>query len=297
MKQSLLTVFLLLKLEVYITMSLQNFIPTVWAGTLLKNINVNHVYGNIVNRNYEGEISGYGDTVKINSIGRVTVGDYTKDTDINSPESLTSAQTTLLIDQSKYFNFEIDDVDKAQTNPKVMNEAMGEAAYALADVTDKFIANLYTGATNAIGTDAAPVVPTKADAYDYLVDLSIKLGEANIPRQGRFVVVPEWFYGMLQKDDRFIHATQSGDSVIATGLIGKAAGFDVYTSNNVPNVAGAKYKIIAGHPMAITFAEQIVSVEAFRPEKRFGDAVKGLHVYGGKLVRPSALAILTVNKA
>lgn len=278
-------------------MSLQNFIPTVWSGTLLKNLNKAHVYGNIVNRDYQGEIKGFGDTVKINSIGRVTIGDYTKDTAINAPESLTSAQTTLLIDQSKYFNFEVDDIDKAQTNPKVMNEAMQEAAYGLADVTDQFVAGLYTGATNVIGSDATPVVPTKADTYDYLVDLSVKLGEANIPRAGRFVVVPEWFYGMLQKDDRFIHATAAGDSTIATGLIGKAAGFDVYISNNVPNVAGAKYKIIAGHPMAITFAEQIVSVEAFRPESKFADAVKGLHVYGGKLVRPSALAVLTVNKA
>lgn len=280
-------------------MSLQNFIPVVWSGRLLANINKSHVYANLVNRDYEGTISGYGDTVKINSIGRVTVGDYTKDTDISSPETLTSSQTTLLIDQSKFFNFEVDDIDKAQTNPKVMDDAMGEAGYSLADVTDKFIANMYVNvdAANTIGSDASAVVPTKADAYDYLVDLSVKLSEANIPRMGRFVVVPEWFYGLLQKDDRFIHATASGDSVIQNGLIGKAAGFSVYTSNNVPNVAGAKYKILAGHPSAITFAEQIVSVEAFRPEKRFSDALKGLSVFGGKVIRPTALAVLTVSKA
>lgn len=101
-------------------MSLDNFIPQVWSARLLENLNKNHVFVNLCNRNYEGEIKGYGDQVKINSIGRVTIGDYSKNTDITAPETLTDAQRILLINQGKYFNFQIDDVDRVQQQPKVM---------------------------------------------------------------------------------------------------------------------------------------------------------------------------------
>ncbi len=81
------------------------------------------------------------------------------------------------------------------------------------------------------------------------------------------------------------------------GQIGEAAGLTILKSNNVPNVAGAKYKIIAGTNMAYSYAEQIINIETYKPEKRFGDAVKGLHVYGGKLLRPKGWAVLTADKA
>jgi len=97
-------------------------------------------------------------------------------------------------------------------------------------------------------------------------------------------------------DARFIQATAVGDNRVANGMIGSAAGFSVYSSNNVPNTTATKYKIIAGHPMAMSYAEQIVSVEAYRPQNRFADAVKGLHVYGGKLVRPEGIAVATFNR-
>lgn len=280
-------------------MSLQNFIPTVWSARLLQNLRKTMVYGQsgVINREYEGDISSFGDRVKINSIGAVTISDYTKYTDLTAPETLTDAQRILIIDQAKYFNFLIDDVDKAQMNPKIMENAMQEASYGLSDIVDKYIASFYIEATGAIGTDASPIAPTADNAYEYMVDAGTKLDEANVPRSGRYVVVPPWFYGLLLKDARFVHSTAMGDSVLRNGEVGKAGGFDVFLSNNVPNTAGAKYKIIFGHPMAMTFAEQINGVEAYRPEKRFGDAVKGLHLYGAKVIRPEALCVLTANKA
>ena len=283
-------------------MSLNNFIPTIWAARLLMNLHKALVYGQagIVNKDYEGDISGAGDTVKINAIGPVTIGDYTKNTNISDPETLTDAQMSLLIDQSKYFNFQIDDVDKAQQKPKVMDGAMGEASYGLRDNQDQYIAGLYTQAdsANLIGSTASPVsVTTAAQAYEYLVDLGIKLDEANIGREGRWAIIPPWYYGLMQKDDRFVKAgTSTTDSVLRNGEIGEAAGFRLLKSNNVPNTAGTKYRIMAGTSQAITVAEQIVSVEAYRPEKRFADAVKGLLVYGAKVVRPQALSVLTANK-
>lgn len=283
-------------------MSLNNFIPQVWAARLLSNLQKALVYGQpgVVNTDYEGEISEYGNTVKINSIGPVNIGDYTKNQDITGPETLTSAQTTLVINQAKYFNFQVDDIDAAQQKPKVMDEAMREAAYGLADVADQYIANLYTGVAtnNIIGDDTTPEVLTKENIYDLLVDLGTILTDAKIPKEGRWVVLPPWAYGLLLKDDRFVHVDKAGtDETLRNGIVGRAAGFDILESHNVPNTDGSKYKIIAGHPMAISYAEQINSVEAYRPEKRFADAVKGLHLYGAKLIRPEGIAVLTVNQA
>ena len=104
----------------------------------------------------------------------------------------------MTIDQAKYFNFSIEDVDNAQTNPKLMNDAMQRAAYGMNDVTDSFIANLMAvNAGNKIGDDTTPIVPTKEDAYDYLVDMGTALTEANVPLVGRWAVVPAWYHALL----------------------------------------------------------------------------------------------------
>lgn len=287
-------------------MSINNFIPAVWSAQLLSALRKNLVYANLCNRDYEGEISAYGDQVKINSLGDVTVGTYTKNTDMAAAETLTDAQRILLIDQAKYFNFQIDDVDKAQQKPKVMQEAMTNAAYALADKADQYVAGLYTeiSGTNTMGSDASPISiavaagQSTAAAYEKLVDLAVKLDEANVQKADRWVVLPPWYHGILLKDSRFISAgTLKTDEVLANGFVGRAAGFDIYTSNNVPNTSNALYKVISGYSGAWSYAEQIADVEAYRPERRFADAVKGLHLYGAKVTRPLGLALMICSKA
>lgn len=279
------------------------FIPTVWAARLLVALEKSLVYGqtNVCNRDYEGEIREAGNTVKIGSIGDVTIGDYTKDTDISDPQILTDSEQSLLIDQSKYFNFYVDSIDRAQQNANVLDEAMRLSAWKLREVADTYLAGIMDTAVpagNKIGSLGTPVVPTKDDAYEYLVDLGVLLDESDTPLEGRFVVVPAWFHGLLLKDERFIKAgTGRSDAVLANGEVGEAAGFSILKSNNVPNTAAAKYRIIAGHRIATAYVEQIVDVQTFKPEKRFGDAVKGLHVYGAKAVRPAALACLIADKS
>ncbi len=280
-----------------------DFIPTVWAARLLVALEKSLVYGqtNVCNRDYEGEIRASGNTVKIASIGDVTVDDYTKDTDIGDPETLTDAEQSLLIDQAKYFNFYVDSVDRAQQNVNVLDEAMRRASWSLRDYADTFLAGLMDAAVpggNKIGSTVTPKVPTKDDAYEYLVDLGVLLDEANAPIDRRFVVVPAWFHGLLLKDERFVKAgTRSSDTALRNGEVGEAAGFSILKSNNVPNTTGTKYKIIAGHSIATSYVEQIIDVQTYKPEKRFGDAVKGLHVYGAKVVRPTCLAMLIADKA
>ena len=281
-------------------MSIQNFIPTLWSARLLDHLDKRHVYLNLLNRDYEGEIKNFGDTVKVNQIGDITVKDYEKGTPIEDPEDITGTQQLLAIDQAKYFNFAIDDVDNAQTNPKLMDKAMERAAYAMNDVVDQFAANLLAvnvHADNTIGTDSAPIVPTKEDAYDYLVDLGVKLTEANVPMTGRWVVVPAFYHGLLLKDERFVgNGSDFNKAILEGGEVGAAAGFTVYVSNNVPNTDGAKYKVIAGTEAAGSFAEQILETKAYSPEKSFADAVKGLHVYGAKVFQSKCIAVLTANK-
>lgn len=301
-------------------MSLDNFIPEVWSRDILSNLNKSLVYAQtgVVNRNYEGEIANAGDTVHINSIGRVSTRSYNPSTGLSDPDVLTSYQQTLTIDQQYEFNFMIGDIDAAQVNTAVMSEATSEAAYSLADRADQYVAAMYTSAGKTIGSDADPVtvVPgspssSERNVYEVLVDLSTKLSststdangitQGGIPTQDRWVIVDPQFYGLLRKDDRFVHADKSGSTqTLRNGEVGEAAGFRVMQSDNVPTVAGDgtntfnNKKVIAGHRMAWTYAEQINKTEAYRPDKFFSDALRGLHVYGARVVRPEALAVLSV---
>lgn len=276
-------------------MSVATFIPELWAARLLYALEKSHVAANLVNRDYEGQIKQQGDTVHINTIGAITVNDYTRNTDITDPEILATTDQTLEITQSKYFNFQIDDVDEAQAAGDMMDTAMQRAAYALNDVSDSYLlATMAAGADagNIIGSSGA-VALTADNVYDNIVDLSVLMDEANVPTNERALTIPPAVYGLLLKDDRFVKATVSATAadVLLRGQVGSVAGFTVYKSNNVPDSSGT-YSVIASVPYATTFAEQIVSTEAYRMEKRFADAVKGLHVYGAKVTDGKALAVL-----
>lgn len=279
-----------------------NFIPTIWAARLLSALQKTLVYGqsDVVNRDYEGEIKQAGDSVKIATIGEITVGDYTKDSDM-TVQTLDDADQMLTISQSKYFNFVVDDVDQAQQNVSTLVEAMNRAGYRIKDLADQFIAGhyIYAPTDTGVGDDTTPLNALASNvAYQLLVDLGVKLDERDIPSDGRFVIIPPFFHGALLKDDRFVKTGGSqAENRLVNGMVGEAAGFKVLKSNNVPNTSGTKYKVIAGHSMGFSYAEQIVKVETYKPEKRFGDGVKGLHVYGGKLIRPQAWAVGTVNNA
>jgi N4-gp56 family major capsid protein len=281
-------------------MSVDTFIPEVWSSRLLNALERAHVFaqGNVANRDYEGDIANAGDTVRIQSIGEITISSYTKNTNISAPEALTDAEATLVIDQAKYFNFQVDDVDRRQTQVGLMDAAMRRAGYRLRDTADTLIAGFYASAGSALASSASPKtdLATAGKAYEHLVDLAVLLDENDVPAEDRWVAVPPWYQGALLKDDRFVKSgTPGGEQRLLNGQIGEAAGFAVLKSNNVSNDA-TTWRIMAGNPMAISFAEQIDRLEAYRPELRFADAIKGLHLYGAKVIRPEALAVLYANK-
>ena len=277
-------------------MAITNFNPTIWSASLLGNLRDQLVYGTLCNRDYEGDIANAGDTVRIRSLSRPTIGTYSKGSTTITPEQLTDAQRALYIDQSKYFAFEVDDIDAAQTNTNDLSTALQEAAYGLRDVADQYVAGLYTQAqsANQLGTIS---VTTAAGAYTVLRKLRTALNKANVPMENRYVVVPPFFEGLLLEDDRFVRVDASGsDQGLRNGIIGRALGFDVMMSNNAPLVTGDDWAVQAGHPSAIAYAESIVKVESYRPQDAFSDAIKGLHVYGAKVIRPDAIATCVASE-
>lgn len=281
-------------------MAVTTFIPELWNARLLYALEKAHVATNLVNRNYEGEIRNHGDTVHINTIGAITVKSYTKNTNIADPEVLSTTDQTLVIDQSKYFNFQVDDVDKVQAAGELVDTAMGRAAYALADVSDAYLLGVIAAgaaAGNTIGSAAAPVALTGSNVYENIVKLKTKLDKANVPNTGRTIVVPPDVHSLLLLDDRFAKSTATaGQEALINGLVGRIAGFDVYMSNNVKTGIGTDtgktpyFEITAQITDATTYAEQIIKTEAYRMEKRFADAVKGLHVYGAKVTDGTKIA-------
>jgi N4-gp56 family major capsid protein len=279
-------------------MAIVRFRPEIWSALLLSSLKKAHVYAGLCNRDYEGEIKAAGDTVRVTSISRPTVNTYSRNTDI-SYEELDDAQRTLVVDQEKYWAFSVDDVDAAQAKGSVMGEAMEESGYAVNDTVDSYVASFYTQAqsANQLGTIAVPVANPEFFYEKILVPLGVKLDEANVPSTGRWCVIPPWLHGRAQLDDRFVDFSKSGTTrTLRAGEIGEAAGFTIFKSNNAPLVTGDDYAVMAGTNRAMTFASQITKTEALRSEVRFADRMRGLYVYGGKVMRPDGLATAVVSQ-
>lgn len=287
-------------------MAILRFRPEIWSAALLVALQKKLVYAQpgVVNRDYEGEISQAGDTVRITSISDPTIGTYTPNVTVIAPEELTDAQRTLVIDQAKYFAFFVDDVDARQARGNVMPTAMQRAAYKLADVADQFVAGLYTGVQaanfpssgSAITFTAIGTTATEEFYNKVLVQLKVLLDQANVPTEGRYCIVPPWAHGMLLLSSLFSRQDGSGpDAAGRNGLVGRAAGFDILVSNNCQQIS-TDFVVQAGVDSAISFAEQVNKTEAYRPEAKFADAVKGLYLYGAKLVRPDSIACARVTR-
>jgi hypothetical protein len=280
-------------------MSVTGFVPELWSPVLLTTQQKAQVFGGLANRDYEGEIKNAGDTVHITSIGDPTISTYVQGTPLTY-EQLQSADRTLVISAADSFSFQVDDLDKAQAAGSLMERAMQQAGYKMKDKVDQLIAGKYTevATANKVNSGTAVAVTTGDIAYTQLTKLRQKLGEANVPSEGRWVVLPPWYVSLLLDSNKIAAnpgATQVSEAALINGYVGKLAGFNIYESNNVVIVTGDDYAVIAGTNNAITFAEQINEVEALRLQAQFADAVRGLHLYGAKVTRPDGLAYLLAS--
>lgn len=274
-------------------MAITNFQPTIWSAMVLESLKKNLVYGARANRNYEGDVR-FGNAVKINAVGAVSVRSYAGST---TTDALSDTTQTLSIDQQKYFSFRVDDVNKIQSNADFASAAQMEAGYALADAVDQYIASLHTsaGIVTDLGTDVTPIDINSANVLEYLQMMYQKMSENNVPTSGRWAIIPPWFETKVKIAAQKIMTMN--DQIVTTGYIGTIEGFDLYVSNNVANTAGALYKVMAGYSGSITLATQIDQTEAVRDTAAFADIVRGLMVYGAKVVRANSLALLTCDPA
>jgi hypothetical protein len=286
-----------------------NFIPEIWSAKLIENFYDSTVLAAIANTDYEGDIKSMGDTVNIRTTPDLTIRSYEKGMTL-AIERPDKPKIQLVIDQGEYFAAIEDDVDKVQADINLMDTWSRDASEKMKIKIDQnVLAGMLTGiaATNKgatagrisgdinLGTTAAPLAMTKTNVIDLLVDMGTVLDEANAPEAGRFVVIPAKMAGLIKKSDlKDASITGDGTSIQRNGRLGMIDRFTVYVSHNL-NVATGKFDIVAGHKMGLTFASQMTEMESIRAETTFGNIVRGLQVYGYKVVKGEALAQAVVT--
>ncbi|MBP3369287.1 MAG: hypothetical protein J6L85_00915 [Clostridia bacterium] len=273
-------------------MAITNFIPTVWSENLHTALDKQYIAVANCNRDFEGEIKNKGSVVKICGVGAITVNDYTKDTDMSSPQALSDTVEELVIDRAKFFNFQIDDVDKVQCTPKLMEAAMHSAAAAIADEADKYVLSLYENAGSTITNEDI----STGTLIDTIIKARKILYENNVTDSTSVVLeVSPAVAAVILKEKL---ALSNSDDALENGCLGSIAGCKIYVSNNIVTenkMAYYGHMCIMRTKRAIAFAEQLSEIDAYRPEKRFADAVKGLHLYGAKVVYPSEMVTLELG--
>jgi hypothetical protein len=281
-----------------------NFIPEIWSGKLIENFYDATVLAAISNTDYEGEIRNMGDTVNIRTTPEITIKTYVKGQTL-SVENPDKPKLQLVIDKGEYFACVEDDVDKVQSDVNMMDNWSKDASERMKIKIDQRVltdilpdisaynkgatAGRITGNIN-LGTTGSAVAITKTNVLDYIVDMGTVLDEANAPEGDRFLVIPAKMAGMIKKSD-LKDASLSGDSssILRNGRLGMIDRFTIYMSHNL-SVSSGKFSIIAGHKMGFTFASQMTNMETIRSETTFGNIIRGLQVYGYKVVKPEALA-------
>ena len=279
-------------------MSVTQFIPKVWSARILQKLRNTLVYGQsqVVNTEFQGEISQFGDTVHVHGHSDVTVSPYVRNTTTLTYQGLNDERRSLTVDQSDYFAVSMDDLDAAQVKPKLMDSISQDAAYQLAAVQDAYIAGLYPQAGQVLDDAGTARAITAANAYSTFVQAGEMMDNNNVPESGRYAIVPPWLASQLLLDDRYFLQAR-GDAVL-NGQIGTIAGISILKSNRVP-VTGTTTQvthILIGHSMAISFASQLNKVEALRAEGSFADRLRGLTLYGAKVMYPEALIQLRATK-
>ena len=264
-------------------MAVTHFIQTIWSKAILDKLEIECKLVADCHREYEGDCK-HAQSVKILGVGEPTVGDYTG-ADITI-EDMSDESQLLTIDQAKYFAFYVDDVDKAQSVPGLPEKFQEKSVHALAVARDTFVANIIKGATNA-----TTVTALTEDALKKGIDAAIvALRERNFNEEGVIEITPA-AYNLFK--NCLITLSTDNPNYIKRGIVGVYDGFEVKMSNNMAKDTTHAYCDIRGKK-AIAFAGQLEKVEACRAEKRFADIIKGLDVYGGKLIDNDRIQVIKV---
>lgn len=271
-------------------------IPVQVSGLILETLKSALAYARHFNEDYQGEVTP-GASLKIPSIGSVTVSDYARYTDITAQEAADSA-VTLNVDKQKYFSILLDDVDAIQAKPGILTAYTIEAVFALRKQIDADLAaTLAAGGTltAGLGSGTTPIEVNSKNIAGQLMLMARLLDDASVPRANRVVTLPPWAIEKLTLAS-IVDSTDNAPT-LAEGIVGRYAGFDIGMSQSVPNTAGAKFKIIASAPLSATMALQLQNVESIRHPTMFADNLRGLAVYGSVCTRPATIAVGTWNQA
>ena len=287
-----------------------NFIPEIWSGKLIENFYDATVLSAISNTDYEGEIRNMGDTVNIRTTPEITIQTYVKGQTL-SVENPDKAKLQLVIDKGEYFACVEDDVDQVQTDMNLMDMWSKDASErmkikidqrVLADVLTGVSANNKGQTAGAIsgnidlGVAGTPEALTTSNVIGKIVDMGTVLDEANCPEQNRFLVIPAKMAGLIKQSDlKDASITGDNESPLRNGRLGMIDRFTVFVSHNLKKTAGGEFSVIGGHKMGFTFASQMTNMETIRSETTFGNIIRGLQVYGYKVVKPEALATMIVT--
>lgn len=296
---------------------LSNFIPAIWSSKLQVKYYKSTCMSEIFNSDWSGEIKDQGDKVEIRTIPNITINDYEKGMTLAS-QVPTGGLIELLIDKGKYFQFVLDDVDEVQSDLRLMDMFSTDASQQMkitieSQIFDGLITKLLAGSSvsaNAdgtsgalsgnlnLGTNGSPVVLTKANVLDSIVDVGQAMDEQNLPETGRWLVIPPWVAAMIKKSD-LKDASLSGDgtSILRNGKLGMIDRTTLYVNNNLKYTVGdLATHMLAGTRDAVCFASQFTKMESLRSTSTFGNIVRGLQVYGYEMVKPEALFRLYATK-
>ena len=298
------------------------FLPSIYSKKVLNFFRKASVVEAITNTDYAGEISAYGDSVKIIKEPVISVSDYTRGADTTQTK-LTDQEISLVVDSAKAFKFIVDDIETNMSHVNFKEIASSSAAYALKDSYDQAVlTTMFAGVSasspdHVIGADAAAGtagvnettasvdlgVASEVDPLDLMARMARLLDDQSVPEENRwFVASPDFYEELSQSGSKLLSVDfNAGQGSIRNGLVssGKLRGFDMYKSNNVPalSVGTATGQCLGGHISSTATANTILSTEVIRDPSSFGDIVRGLHVYGAKVLRDDALvkAIYTID--
>lgn len=290
------------------------FIPELWSGKLIEKFYDATVLAAIANTDYEGEIKNFGDTVHIRTVPSLAIANYTRGMTL-ATQRPDSPIVDLQINKAKYFNAEVDDVSKTQADIGMVDLWSQDASEQMkitidGDVLNTIFADVAAdnqGATAGrisdsinLGATGAPVQITATNIIDFIVDMGLVLDEQNIPETGRWLVLPAWMAAMIKKSDIRNASISGGDQTLyRNGRLGEIDRFTIYKSNVLASVTDGAFKCwrpMAGHKHGLTFASQMTKMETLRSPDSFADRIRGLQVYGFKVVDGKSLALGYVRK-
>jgi hypothetical protein len=304
----------------------RTFIPQLWSGKLNVKFYATTIFGEIANTSYEGEIKGMGDSIIINNIPSITINDYTVGQNLNYQVPIPNT-VELPIDRAKYFGVNVSDVLEYQSKPNLMSMFTDDATKQMAIAIDRLVlleeynngaaankgntAGVISGAL-VLGSDTAPVdlSTSPSKVLDVILALASALDEQNVPDTERFLVIdPATRLRLMASPLQQAYLTGDDKSILRNGKLGVIDRFTIYLSNQLPKAAagfnpdgtvnGSALKrrvLIAGQISALSFASQITKTESLQNPNDFGQLVRGLNVFGKKMIKPEAWAIALVDK-